>query len=309
MRKYFSILVAVIMCICLAAPVASAAKSADDLLSIFEGVDISSLSDTELASLLDGFNLEGVDLDALKESLSNGGTDALSSLTEGVNGMTGGTNNVSDAVSGLTGGNSSDSGLSNLSGLLGGVDMSWLSNVVSDPSAIINMFTKSDTATSGGSFDLSAIKDMISGAFSGNGLDLSSLLSGANLGSFDIGSLLGSSGGAAAGASNMMAGLADTLKAGLVKLGLDPAMIDGLMDNEIVNFFANLFMGVGGLVNPDGGNGGGVASLLPGSDSSTVTTPSAPSAPNTGDNMAVFAALGTISVAAAAAFVCLMKKK
>ena len=308
MRKFFSMLVAVIMCVCLVAPVASAAKTADDLLSVFEGVDISSLTDTELAALLGDFNLEGVDLDALKESLSSGSTDALSGLTEGVSGLSGGSGDAAEVVSSLTSG-SSDSGLSNLSGLLGGTDMSWLSNVVSDPSAIINMFTQSDTATSGGSFDLSAIKDMISGAFSGNGLDLSSLLSGASLGSFDIGSLLGNSGGAAAGTSNMMAGLADSLKAGLVKLGLDPAMIDGLMDNEVVNFFANLFMGVGGLVNPSGNGSCGISGISGSSSSSTVTTPSAPSAPHTGDNMAVFAALGTISVAAAAAFVCLMKKK
>ena len=36
-----------------------------NLLSVFEGVDISSLTDTELAALLGDFNLEGVDLDAL----------------------------------------------------------------------------------------------------------------------------------------------------------------------------------------------------------------------------------------------------
>ena len=306
MRKFLGVLVAVIMCVCLVAPMASAAKSADDLLAAFDGVDISSLTDTELASLLGDFNLEGVDLDALKESLSNGGTDALSGLTDGTSGLT-------DGIGALTGGSDSsttgsDSGLSNLSGLLGGADMSWLSNVVSDPSAIINMFTQSDTASSGGSFDIAALTDMISGAFSGNGLDLSSLLGGASLGSFDIGSLLGNSGGAAAGASNMMAGLADSLKAGLVNLGLDPAMIDGLMDNEVVNFFANLFMGVGGLTNSgsDSSNNNGGSNA---SSSSTVTTPSSPSAPHTGDNMAVFVALGTISVAAAAAFVCLMKKE
>ena len=287
MRKFLSVLVVAMMCVCLLAPAAMAADPMDSLSSILDGVDISSLSDTELASLLGELNLEGVDLDALKESLGSGSTGALDGIGDKLGGLTGSTDNSTPA--------STDSGLANLSGLFGGMDMSWLTNVVSDPSSIIAMFTGSDAATSGSGFDLSAIKDMISGAFSSGGLDLSSMLGGLSLGSFDISSLLG--GGK--GTSNIMATIADALKSGLDKLGLDSSMIDGLMDNDIVNFFANLFMGIGGLINP--------SESTPAD--SPATPASTPTTPNTGDTSAVFFALGTISVAAAAAFVCLMKKK
>ena len=305
MRKFLSVLVVALMCVALLAPAAFAANTLDSLTAALDGVDISSLSDTELASLLGDLNLEGVDLDSLKESLSNGSSSALDGLQDKLGGITDGLSSSTDGAAPAT-----DSALSNLSGMLGGIDMSWLSNVVSDPSAIISMFTSSDSASSG--FDLSSLKDMISGAFSGSGIDLNSMLGNFDVGSFDISSLLGNIGigGAASGASDVTAGIADALKSGLEKLGLDPSFLDGLMDNDIVNFFANLFMGIGDLVNP-GSSDTPAAPAAPAtpSDSEVPAAPSAPATPNTGDTSAVFVALGTISVAAAAAFVCLMKKE
>ena len=320
MKKVFSILVAVMMCLCLIVPSALAADGLDldSLTGALEGVDISSLSDSELTSILDGLDLEGVDLDSLKNQLGSlvgegdAKDDKLSELSDAISGLANGS--VPAAGSTATGG---DSSLSNLSGLLGGVDMSWLPNVVSDPSSIASMFTD---ASAGGGFDLSALEDMIGGVFSGSGLDLASLTSGIDLGSFDITSLLGGLGGgigggdAASGVSDMVASLTDGLKSGLQSLGIDTSFLDGMMDNDIVNFFANLFIGLGDVVKS--GDISSLGSMLGGGDSSSSDTADYSGSystdavtPNTGDTSAVLVAIGTISVAAAAAFVCLMKKE
>ena len=318
MKKVFSIVVAVMMCLCLIVPSALAADGLDldSLAGALEGVGMSSLSDSELTSILDGLDLQGVDLDSLKNQLGSlvGEGDAKDSkLSE-----------LSDAISGLANGSvpangsaaTGDSSLSNLSGLLGGVDMSWLPNVVSDPSSIASMFTD---ASAGGGFDLSALEDMIGSVFSGSGLDLASLTSGIDLGSFDITSLLGGLGGglggdAASGVSDMVASLTDGLKGGLQSLGIDTSFLDGMMDNDIVNFFANLFIGLGDVVKS--GDISSLGSMLGGGDSSSSDSSDYSGSystdavtPNTGDTSAVLVAIGTISVAAAAAFVCLMKKE
>ena len=152
-----------------------------------------------------------------------------------------------------------------------------------------------------------------------NGLDIGALTSGMDLGSFDIASILGGIGGGSAGdggniasgISDKVAGISDMLKSGLQSMGLDPSIADKLLDNEIVNFFANLFIGLGDLVSGNGDIGSVVGGLFGGDDSSSGggSGSSAPVTPNTGDNGAVFAALGVLTAASCAAFVCLKKKK
>ena len=340
MRKFFSVFVAVAMCLCLCLP--AFAADTDSLASMLEGIDVSSLSDSELSSLLGGLNLEGIDLDSIRDSFSSGDTDAISGIADSISsgdtsslsgitdslgsltdGATGSASTdsivsgLSDALGSLTGGDSTedavkDTAISTLSSMFGGMDMSWLSGVVSDPSSIASMFTGGS-----GSFDFSSIMDMISGAFSGNGLDLSSLTSGINLGSFDITSILGGimggsgSGAAADGISDKVAGISDMLKSGLESMGLDPSIADKLLDNEIVNFFANLFIGFEDMLGGGGDIGSMVGGLFGGDDGSSGggSDYSAPVTPNTGDNGAVFAAFGVLCAASCAAFVCLKKKK
>ena len=377
MRKFFSIFVAVAMCVCLCIP--AFAADTDSLASLFEGVDVNSLSDVELASVLDGLNLEGVDLDSIRaafsdsgssdalsgitDSISSGDTSALSGITDSISsGDTSALSGIADSIGGgdslaglkdslgsltdgatgsgstdslfsgltdalgsLTGGDKTedaiaDTAVSGLSSLFGGMDMSWLSGVVSDPESLLSMFTGG--GASAGGFDFSSIMDMISGAFGGNGLDLSALTSGIDLGSFDIGSVLGGlmgggsgSGDVAGGISDKVAGISDMLKSGLESMGLDPSIADKLLDNEIVNFFANLFIGLGDLVNGNGDIGSMVGGLFGGDDSSSGGGNggggdySAPVTPATGDNGAVFAAFGVLCAASCAAYVCLKKKR
>ena len=86
--------------------------------------------------------------------------------------------------------------------------------------------------------------------------------------------------------------IVDMILSALEGLGLDTTMIEGLLDNEIVNFFANLYIGFIGKV-PE--------STVP----PVVTT----KPPKTGDTSAVIVALGTLAVATGAAFVCMKKKE
>jgi len=350
MRKFFSIFVAVAMLLCLCIP--AFAADTDSLASLLEGVNVNELSDSELSSILEGLDLEGLDLDSIREAFSgddktSGVSDALSGITDsigsgssnGLSGITdtlgslggdGATGNAStdsllsgltDTLGSLTGDNGEDDpikdGIINgISSLFGGMDMSWLEGVVSDPSSILSMFTGGSGASAGG-LDFGALMEMISGAFSGNGLDIGALTNGMDLGSFDIASILGGIGGGAgdggniaSGISDKVAGISDMLKSGLQSMGLDPSIVDKLLDNEIVNFFANLFIGLGDLVSGNGDIGSVVGGLFGGDDSSGGGSgSSAPVTPNTGDNAAVFAALGVLLAASCAAFICLKKKK
>ena len=290
MRKFLGILVAVTMCICLLVPAAFAAND-ESLEKLFEGVDVSSLTDDELMSILGSLNLEDIDLESIKNSFGSGDSSALKGLEE--------------AAGSIGSGAASDFDLSSLSSLFGDMDMSWLTDVVSDPSGILEMFSGS-----GSGFDINALIDMISGAFGGAGLDLGALTGGMDAGSFDIMSILGGltgNGSAASGATDVVSTIMDGLKSGLEMLGLDPSMLDGILDNDIVDFFANLFIGAEqGGSSGDSGNSGNSGSSES-SDASDAGDDS-PATPNTGDTSAVFVAIGTLSVAAAAAFVCLKKK-
>lgn len=365
MRKICTVFVALAMCICLCSP--AFAADTDSLASLLDGVDVNSLSDSELSSILDGLNLEGVDLDSIRESFSGGSvdtgalsgitdsissgsidTDALSGIADSISsGDTSSLSGIADSLGSLTGGATgtastdsivsglgdaigkytSDSGeddpikdgiISGMSSLFGGMDMSWLEGVVSDPESLLSMFTGGNGGSAGG-FDFNSIMDMISGAFSGNGLDIAALTGGMDLGSFDIGSVLGglmggdAAGGVAGGISDKVAGISDMLKSGLESMGLDPSIADTLLDNEIVNFFANLFIGLKDVISGEGDIGSMIGGLMGGDDGSSSGGGSgdysAPATPNTGDDMAAFAALGVLCAASCAAFVCLKKKR
>ena len=285
-------MIAIVLCLtlCTAASAASYENLSADEIAAILGVDVNELSD-------------------LEDLASNLGKDTAVTTTAPAS---------SDASGDALGG---------LGEILGGVDIAAIAGSLSGGddtlSSITSIFESIDLA----SFDFTALTDMISGVFGGSGLDLASLTSGLDLGSFDIAGLLGGLGGgssssdsssdsasggsgdAASGATDMMSSIMDGLMSGLSGLGLDTSMIEGLLDNDIVNFFANLYIGLGGA------DGGEVTTAV----TTTAVTTTAPtttkpvvvttSTPKTGDTSAVVAAIATLSIAAGAAFVCLKKKE
>ncbi|MBQ3137552.1 MAG: hypothetical protein IJB74_08755 [Clostridia bacterium] len=185
------------------------------------------------------------------------------------------------------------------------LDLSWLTSILTtDTSAFTEMLS---------GFDASNLEDLlavVSESMSGAGIDLASFDLSA-LGSFDITSILSNtavlSGGEtqdmAATVTNLTAGLAETLKSGLTALGLDTATIEGILDNEIVNFFANMYIGFIGEVEEETT-----------AETTKETTTKKPAVvttetPKTGDTSAVVVALSTLAIASAAAVVCLKKKE
>ncbi len=314
MKKIISILVSVLLCVSMCAVAASAADSTglDSLVAKLEGFDISALSKEDIGSIL------GVsDLGTIEQVLGSISTKSPEGDTAAKGDSTAGTASGFDPEAALAGletfGDSitTESVLEAISGALGGVDLSAITGSVSDGdalSSILGMFEGIDMS----SFDMSALTDMISGAFGEGGLDLSSLTAGMDLGSFDITSILGGLGGgdAAGGTTDTLTSIMDALTSGLSGLGLDTSMLSGLADTDIVNFFANLFIGAGGDEGGSTGSSSGIVTTAPNSASSTTSSSVAgTTTPKTGDTSSVFVAMGTIAVASAAAFVCLSKKK
>ena len=308
MKKFLGVLVVVALCICMIVPAATA--KGNDLSSILEGVDVGSLTDGELASILKGLDLDGLDTDAIKKALGSDSSSA-SKIEGALKNL--GADSGSDSSTG------SDA-LSGISNLLGGIDLSKISGLLSDPSAITDMFggllggSGDGSGSSAGGFDISSLMDTISGAFSGAGFDLGSLTEGFDLGSFDFGSILGGLGGGSGsgdssnpgqssnGAMDVMSGIMDKLTSGLASLGIDTSAIEGLLDNELINFFANMYIGLGEVIKP----GEKETTTAPVTSKPAVVTKKNP---KTGDTSDVFVALGVLTVASAAAFVCLKKKK
>lgn len=287
MKKILTILMAVALCVslCTAASAASYENLSADEIAAILGVDVDDLNDLE--------NLA-----------SNLGKDTSVTTTAAA-----GTTAAGDALGGL-------------GEILGGVDIGAIAGSLSGGDDTLATLTGIFESLDLGSFDVTSLVDMITGAFGEGGLDLSALTSGLDLGSFDIASLLGGIGGSsssgssssggdtASNATNMMSSIMDGLMSGLSGLGIDTSMIEGLLDNDIVNFFANLYIGLGGV-----GDGGEVAETTQAVvTTSAVATTSKPavvttSTPKTGDTSSVVAAIAALSVASAAAFVCLKKKE
>ncbi len=203
----------------------------------------------------------------------------------------------------LAGGSAADS-TTKAAGTTNLLDLSWLTSILTtDTSAFTEMLS---------GFDASNLEDLlavVSESMSGAGIDLASFDLSA-LGSFDITSILSNtavlSGGEtqdmAATVTNLTAGLAETLKSGLTALGLDTATIEGILDNDIVNFFANMYIGFIGEVEETT------------AEETTETTTKKPAVvttetPKTGDTSAVVVAMATLAIASAAAAVCLKKKE
>lgn len=94
-----------------------------------------------------------------------------------------------------------------------------------------------------------------------------------------------------------MASIMDGFSSVLEMLGLDSSVIEGLLDNDIINFFANLYLGAVGPVEE------------PTTEAPTTEPTTVPEIPQTGDTSTVMVAIATLSVASAAAFVCTKKKR
>ena len=274
MKKFFGVLVAITLCVCMLVPAASAID--EGLLSeYFAGADLSTLSEADLTAILSDLGLEDLDVSAI----ISGDESSLAELEASLGELTGETTTAATP--------SSDE-------VASGVDMSWLTGLL------------------GGSMDTSAVTDMLGGLGAG---DLDSLLgtvedafsgAGVDLGDYELGEeVAGSSTSESAPATDAVAGIADSLFAGLEALGLDTSLIEGMLDNDIVNFFANMYIGFSGEVEE------------PTEEPTVITTESTTKAPvvvttktpDTGDTSAVFAAIATLTVASAAAFVCLKKKE
>ena len=277
MKKFLGVMVAVVLCFCSIVP--AMAADTGSVKDILGNVDLGGLSDSDAGQILDNLDL--------------------------------------DSIKGLVAGSDSSTGDASAAGGIGDV-LSGLSGMI-DPSAfsaISDAFSGVLGGSDGGSgFDISSLMDTISGAFAGSGFDLSSLTSGFDMGSFDFSSILSGLGGltggsgdsdsssAGSGAMDAMSGIMDSLMGGLSSLGIDTSAIEGLLDNDIVNFFANMYIGLGQIGDKDEDPTTTTASSTTKPAAATTKTP------KTGDTSTVFVALGTLSVAAAAAFVCLKKKK
>lgn len=286
MKKFLGVLVALTLCVCLLAPVSFAADETNTLTDLLAGIDLGGLTEGDLSSILGDLNIEDFDVEALLDGVENGDADAIAQLETALDGLDE-EFEVAETVEEAT----ADAP----------IDLSFIADLFSgemDTTAITDMLSG---ITEG---DLSSILGTVSGAFSGTGIDLA----GFDLGSFDIASVLGTatSGDAdlASTTSNTLATIADTVVGGLESLGLDTTMIEGLLDNEIVNFFANMYIGFIGTVEEE-------TTEAPTTEAPTTTKPAVvtTTTPKTGDTSAVFAAIATLSVASAAAFVCLKKKE
>ena len=269
MKKFLGVLVAITFCVCMLVPAASALDSAA-LSDYLTGVDFSTLSEADLTANLGDLGLEDFDAAAL----ISGDETALKELEASLGSLTGETTTAAAASSET------------------GVDTSWLTGLLGsemDTSGATDMLGDLSAG------DLDSLLGTVEGAFTGAGVDLNDYELGADV--------AGSSTSESAVATDAVTGIADSIFSGLEALGLDTSLIEGMLDNEIVNFFANMYIGFSGEVEET-------------TEAPTVITTEAPTTvvdttktPDTGDTSAVFAAIATITVASAAAFVCLKKKE
>ncbi len=199
---------------------------------------------------------------------------------------------IKDSVGGLIGGDGSDplAGIKDtLSGLLGGSGSGEAAGF--DPTGALSSFVESlnlDQLTelfSGLSDALGSVGISLPGA--GEGTE------GTESGGFDIMGLLGGNSGDGAGLASVM----DIFGGVLETLGLDSSIIESLGQSDIVNFFANLYMGSVPETDPP---------VEPETDAPTTEPYNPPMGVN--DGAAVAAACATLSLAAAAVFVCTRKK-
>lgn len=274
MKKFFGVLVAITLCVCMLVPAASALD--EGLLSeYFAGADLSTLSEADLSAILGDLGLEDFDVAAI----ISGDENALADLEASLDALEGEEPTVAAPSSDET---------------ASGVDMSWLTGLLGgemDTSAITDMLGGL------GAGELDSVLGTVEDAFSGEGVDL---------GDYELGAdVAGDSTSESAPATDAVAGIADSIFAGLEALGLDTTAIEGMLDNDIVNFFANMYIGFSGDVEEPTEEPTVITTETTTKKPVVVTTKT----PDTGDTSAVFAAIATLTVASAAAFVCLKKKE
>ncbi len=278
MKKFIGVIVAVMLCACLLVPVACAADagvSVDSILKELEGVDLGSLTQEDLDSILGGLGLSDVELDQIIAELEgeddNQALEILGTIASEAN-----TVPAENAGSGTA-----------------SFDLAALLKLIPVDFDITPIADMLGGLTDGG---LESLMASIGSIFNGSGINLGA--STAEVGTFDIATLAASD-DLAVNATNLTAGIADTLVGALESLGLDSSVIEGLLDNEIVNFFANMYIGFIGEVEES-------TTAAPTTAAPAVVTTTTP---KTGDTSAVIVALATLTVASGAAFVCLKKKE
>ncbi len=271
MKKILGVIVAVTLSLCLLVPAAFAEEATFSFEDYFEGIDFSDYSYEELEALLEGLDLGDFDLEGFYNNLkpTADGEDATTEATTQLTGTS--------------------------------LDISWLTDLITtfDTTSIEAMFEDFDIA------QLPELLTVVSDSLAGAGVDLS-IFDLSAIGTLDIQTLLDATANADTATfttTDVMAGLADTILSGLESLGLDTTTIEALLDNEIVNFFANLYLGyVDGEVDD--------TTTAPTTAPTTTVPPVVTtSVPDTGDTSAVVAAIATLSLASAAAFLCLKKKE
>jgi len=282
MKKFFGVVIAVMLCMCMMVPSAFAASEADAIVDGIVGF-IEGAASGETSDILGDLGLGELNLG-----------DMLGSFIE----QEAADDEIDPQVKAEVA--LQDANI--------GIDLSWLTTLLGEDvnaDAVNSFFADFDTA------DMPDLLTVISEAFSIGGIDMANFDASA-LGNFDIEKLIGGSDtktvkpegiatGVASADSSMLTtdlvtGIMDGLKGGLEFLGLDT---DGLLasmgDNEIINFFANMYIGFIGDVED--------------TTAPTTTAPAPQKTPDTGDTASVAVALATLCVATAAAGVCLKKKE
>lgn len=278
MKKFFGVVIAVVLCVCMMAPAAFAASETDAIVDGLTDI-ISGFASGDTESILGELNLGDLDLGGMlgtfiEDEIAADEADPQVKFEQAIQG-------VQEDMSKK------------------GLDLSWLTTILGekvDAEAINNVFADFDPA------NIPDLLTVISESIGFAGIDMANFDASA-LGNFDINALLGGSDdakptGTATDAStdnsmlttDLITGVMDGLKGGLTMLGVDAdALLSSMSDNEIINFFANMYLGFLGDV-PE-------------------STTKAPETPDTGDTADVAVAALTLCVAVAAAGVCLKKKE
>ena len=321
MKKLLGVIVAITICICFAVPcfaatedtTASSGSSLGDLASMLEngGASLEQLNELlQNEDLMAAF--EDSDIAALFSDASNGDQDALNEI-EGIIAEVEGSVTMPEKVSQAVDTANSVINSANTTAAqevseadTTAASASVLDGIFAPLSAVMDVAPFEEMLSGASNNDVTSILTLVANAMGSEGIDLASFTS-SDVGQFDIANLLAPAGGTgsssianlAESATDVTAGLADTLIGGLEALGLDTKTIEGLLDNEIVNFFANMYIGFIGKTEE-----------APADETTTTSPPVVTTTtPKTGDTSSVFVAIATLFVAGTAAGVCLKKKE
>ena len=305
MKKFFGVVIAVMLCVCIMAPAALAAEETDAVVDGIVGL-IEGAASGETEDILGDLDLGNLDLSGMlgsfiEEEVSDDEVDPQVKVEEA----------LQDAQE------KAEKEV--------GIDISWLTTLLAEDvnvDAINRFFADFEMA------DMPDLLTVISESFSGAGIDMANFDATA-LGNFDIETLIGgetvdpadlaspldsekpqgiatdvSSDDASMITTDLVTGLLDSLTGGLEMVGLNPdELLSSMGDNEIINFFANMYIGFIGEVE-ESTTAAPEATTVP-----TTTAPAPQKTPDTGDTATVAVALVTLCVATAAAGVCLKKKE